>query len=128
EVPEKEIRGRDGVEFIQVDAFGRETTTDTPNIYGEEIKSIDPTPGLNAVLTIDKDVQEAAFRSFETNQRIGALIALKTDGEVLAWMSNPSFDPNEFPRGISSQRWTTLVNDPFKPLRNKVIQDYFSPG
>lgn len=128
EVLEKEIRGQDGIEFIQVDAFGRETTTDTPNIYGEEIKSIDPTPGLNAVLTIDKDVQEAAYRSFETNQRIGALVALKTDGEVLAWMSNPSFDPNEFPRGISSQLWTSLVNDPFKPLRNKVIQDYYSPG
>jgi penicillin-binding protein 2 len=46
----------------------------------------------------------------------------------LAWVSTPSFDPNEFSTGISPQVWSKIVNDPFKPLRNKVIQDHTSPG
>ena len=53
---------------------------------------------------------------------------MKSNGEILAWVSTPAFDPNEFASGITPQLWSTLVNDPFKPLRNKVIQDYFSPG
>ncbi|MEZ0392650.1 MAG: penicillin-binding protein 2 [Pseudobdellovibrionaceae bacterium] len=128
EVLERDIRGEDGTQFLQVDAFGRETSTSTPNIYGEQIKDKDPNPGHNVILTIDRDVQEAAYKSFKENDRMGALIAMKTDGEVLAWVSAPSYDPNEFARGIGSQLWSKLVNDPFKPLRNKVIQDYFSPG
>jgi penicillin-binding protein 2 len=128
EVLEREIRGEDGIQYLQVDAFGRETTTNTPNIYGEQITDKEPEHGNNVVLTIDKDVQEAAYKSFVDNQRMGALVAMKSDGEVLAWVSAPSFDPNEFARGISSQLWSKLVSDPFKPLRNKVIQDYFSPG
>ncbi len=128
EVLEREIRGEDGTQFLQVDAFGRETTTNTPNIYGEQIKDKEPNHGNNVVLTIDKEVQEAAFKSFQENQRIGALVAMKSNGEVLAWVSAPSFDPNEFARGIGSQLWSKLVNDPYKPLRNKVIQDYYSPG
>lgn len=128
EVLEKTIRGVDGTQFLQVDAYGREATTQTPNIYGEEIHDKDPVPGYNAVLTIDKDVQEAAHKSFVSNERIGTLVAMKADGEVLAWLSEPSFDPNEFSRGISTQLWSKLVNDANKPLRNKVIQDYYAPG
>lgn len=128
EVLEKNIRGQDGTQFLQVDAFGRETSTSTPNIYGEEIKDKEPNPGYNVVLTIDRDVQEAAYKSFLENKQMGALIAMKTNGEVLSWVSSPSYDPNEFARGIGSQVWSKLINDPFKPLRNKVIQDYFSPG
>lgn len=128
EVLERNIRGSDGVQFIQVDAYGRETTTQTPNIYGEQIKDKDPIPGNNAVLTLDREIQEAAFKSFDTNQRVGGLVAMKTNGEVLAWVSAPSYDPNEFAQGISPTMWSTLINDPNKPLRNKVIQDHYSPG
>jgi penicillin-binding protein 2 len=128
EVLEKDIRGEDGTQFLQVDAFGRETTSNSTNIYGEQIVNKEPGPGNNVVLTIDSEVQAAAFKSFTENQRTGALIAMKTNGEVLAWLSTPSYDPNEFSRGITTQLWAKLVNDPFKPLRNKVIQDYYSPG
>ncbi|AHI06318.1 penicillin-binding protein [Bdellovibrio bacteriovorus W] len=128
ETLERDIRGADGVSFIQVDAHGREAVTQTPNIYGQEIKDQMAVPGDNAVLTIDRDIQEAAYKSFTANNRIGAVVAMKTNGEVLAWVSNPSFDPNEFSTGISSATWSRLINDPFKPLRNKVIQDHNSPG
>lgn len=128
ETLEKDIRGTDGVTFIQVDAHGREAVTQTPNIYGEQIKDQVPIHGNNAVLTIDRDIQEAAFKSFMALNRIGAVVAMKTNGEILAWVSTPSFDPNEFSTGISTQTWSKLINDPFKPLRNKVIQDHNSPG
>lgn len=128
EVLEKTIRGQDGIQYLQVDAFGRETSNTTPNIYGEKIKDKASEPGQNVVLTIDRDIQEAAFKSFVDHNRMGALVALKSNGEVLAWVSAPSYDPNEFAKGISSQFWSTLVNNPFKPLRNKVIQDFYNPG
>jgi penicillin-binding protein 2 len=128
EVLEKHIRGKDGVQLIQVDAFGRETQSNTKNIYGEELSDREPTPGYNVVLTLDKDVQEAAWNSFESHKRIGALVAMKPNGEILAWVSAPSFDPNQFSQGPSQTYWNQLINDPFKPLRNKVIQDHYSPG
>lgn len=53
---------------------------------------------------------------------------MKSNGEILAWVNTPSFDPNSFTTGISRSLWDKLNNDPFKPLRNKVIQDHFSPG
>ncbi|NUN07161.1 MAG: penicillin-binding protein 2 [Bdellovibrio sp.] len=128
ETLERDIRGNDGVSFLQVDVHGRETVTATPNIYGQEIKDQIPVHGNNAVLTIDRDIQEAAFKSFMALNRIGAVVAMRTNGEVLAWVSTPSFDPNEFSTGISAQTWSKLINDPFKPLRNKIIQDHNSPG
>lgn len=128
EVLERDIRGSDGVQFLQVDAYGREAASQTPNIYGEQVHDLESIPGNNVVLTLDRDVQEAAWKSFVGQQRMGGVIAMKSDGEVLAWISTPSFDPNEFSMGPTPAYWSKLVNDPFKPLRNKVIQDYFSPG
>ena len=125
---EKKIRGTDGQSFIQVDAHGRETVTEIPNIYGEQIKDLDPIHGHSATLTIDKDVQMAAYESFTRLNRIGSLVAMKPNGEILAWLNAPSFNPNDFATEISSKVWNKLVNDPFKPLRNKAIQDHFSPG
>lgn len=128
ETLERDIRGKDGLSFIQVDAHGRETVTATPNIYGEQIRDQEPIHGNNAVLTIDRDVQEAAYKSMIENQRIGAAFAMKSNGEVLAWVSTPSFNPNDFSTGFAPNTWGKLINDPFKPLRNKVIQDFQAPG
>lgn len=128
EVLEANIRGVDGRAFLQVDALGREALTQNSEIYGQEIKDVDPLPGSNVVLTIDKDIQEAAYKAMTDLGRIGGLIAMKSNGEILAWVSLPSFDPNNFSHGISSATWNKLINDPFKPMRNKVIQDFFAPG
>lgn len=128
EVMEKNIRGTDGVQYLQVDAFGREASTQTPNIYGEKLRDLEPAPGNNVTLTLDKDIQDAAWKTFSEGKRIGGVIAMKSNGEVLSWISTPSFDPNEFSRGTTSGYWSKLINDPFKPLRNKVIQDHFAPG
>lgn len=125
---ESKIKGVDGVNFIQVDAHGRETITDIPNIYGNQIQDIAPVHGHSATLTIDRDLQIAAHESFKKLNRIGSLVAMKSNGEILAWLNMPSFDPNYFATDVPAKVWNKLTMDPFKPLRNKAIQDHFFPG
>lgn len=124
------IRGRDGVAFVEVDARGREAPGENNNYFG--FKPLPAIPGHNLVLTIDKDIQEAAFKAMNRHDsigpRIGGVVAMKSNGEILAWVNTPSYDPNNFSTGIPPQIWAQLINDPFRPLRNKVIQDHFSPG
>ncbi len=67
-------------------------------------------------------------RNDSVGPRIGGVVVMKNDGEILAWVNTPSYDPNNFSTGIPPQIWAQLINDPFRPLRNKVIQDHFSPG
>ena len=119
---DRDLRGKDGVAFQQVDARGREAMSQN-NLLGNLTGFTPATPGNNVVLTIDKDIQEATFNSFVGQGRIGGAVAMKTNGEILAWVSGPSYDPNEL-----TQLWGKLQNDPENPLRNKVIQDHNSPG
>lgn len=131
EVWDSELRGRDGLSFIEVDAHGREAPSENRAFL--ELKPQPAVPGHNIVLTLDKDIQEAAIKAMleqtdKTGPRIGGLVAMKTNGEILAWVNTPSFNPNRFARGMTSEIWSQLINDTGKPLRNKVIQDHYSPG
>jgi penicillin-binding protein 2 len=131
EVLDLHLRGRDGLSFIEVDAHGRESPTENKAFL--QLKPQPAISGSNVTLTIDLDIQTAAHKAMlqqkdKTGPRIGGLVAMKTNGEILAWVNTPSFNPNKFARGISSDLWSQLVNDPFRPLRNKVIQDHYAPG
>jgi len=124
------VRGRDGISYVEVDARGREAPGEKNDYFGFE-----PLPaiaGNNLMLTIDKDIQEAAFKAMRRQDhigpRIGGVVAMRSNGEILAWVNTPSYDPNNFSTGIPPQIWAQLINDPYRPLRNKVIQDHFSPG
>ncbi len=121
------LRGKDGISVMQVDARGREAVSEI-NLLGSMAGIQEASPGHNIVLTIDKDVQTAAFNALNGQGKIGAAVAMKSNGEVLAWVSSPSFDPNSFSAGMTNEMWSKLINDPDKPLRNKVIQDSNSPG
>jgi penicillin-binding protein 2 len=121
------LRGKDGISVMQVDVRGREALGSS-NLLGEMAGVTPAAPGNNVILTIDKDIQQAAYDSFIGKGHIGGAVAMKSNGEILAWVSGPSYDPNEFSAGISTQLWSKLINDPDKPLRNKVIQDHNSPG
>ncbi len=127
------IRGVDGASFMQVDARGREARSSTLRLLEAIERTQEAVPGQSVVLTIDRDVQEAAYKAMQgqpdkIGPRIGALVAIRPNGEVVAWANSPSYDPNEFSTGISPDIWKVLVNDPFQPLRNKVIQDHTPPG
>ncbi len=112
------IRGRRGAELVEV------------NVYGREIKNlgrIDPASGYNMILTIDADLQKAAWEAIQG--KAGSVVVLDPrDGAVLAMVSSPSFDPNLFNEGISSELWSQLQSNPFAPLSNKAISGQYPPG
>ncbi len=91
------------------------------------LEKIEATPGRNLQTTLDIDLQAVAELSLEG--RKGAVVALDPrNGEVLAMVSRPSFDPALFEGHISTAEWKALSNDPDTPLLNNAIQAQFAPG
>ena len=115
---DKTLRGTAGQKIIEVDAVGR------------EIRLLDETPpvkGSDLVLSIDIAVQKEAEKAFDG--RAGALVALRPEtGEVLGLISSPSFDPNKFAKGVSSEDWQALIEDKKLPMLNRAIQSQYPPG
>ncbi len=126
------VRGKDGIAYVQVDARGRVQNAASSLISYIGLKNIEPKIGNNIILTLDKDLQTEAFKAFYRKDKIGVrkggLVALSIKGEVLAWASNPSFDPGLFQTGISSKNWKSLNTNKYKPLTDKVAQGTYSPG
>lgn len=127
---EKDIRGQDGLSFIEVNAHSRQVITQSE--FPFEFKSEKPSSGHHLVLTIDSDVQKAAFQAMNRMDRIGprngSAIAMKTNGEIIAWVSSPGFDPNLFSHTLSDDYWKELKKNPDKPMLNKAIQNHYPPG
>jgi penicillin-binding protein 2 len=100
------------------------------NSHGREMSRLDETPaepGKPLKLTVDLDLQIAAEEAIEGKN--GAIVAMNPhNGEILAMVSWPSFDPNDFAVKISRGEWNKLINDPDKPLLNKAIQAQLAPG
>lgn len=122
------LRGIDGSELVEVDALGRsiESARNKGRVLVQP--QVEPfVPGKNLVLSIDQDLQNAAVRGF--GEKNGGLIAIDPrNGEVLAMVSRPSFNPADFSRGIDPEIWNKLISDENHPLRDKTIQDHYSPG
>ena len=84
-------------------------------------------PGKQLKLTVDIDLQIAAEEALEGKN--GAIVAMDPrTGEILAMVSRPTFDPNDFAVRVSRDEWNKLVTDPDKPLLNKAIQAQLAPG
>jgi penicillin-binding protein 2 len=100
------------------------------NSHGREVSRLDETPaepGKQLKLTLDLDLQIAAEEAIEGKN--GAIVAMDPhNGEILAMVSRPTFDPNDFAVKISRDEWNKLINDPDKPLLNKAIQAQLAPG
>jgi penicillin-binding protein 2 len=100
------------------------------NSRGREVGRLDETaavPGKQIKLTLDVDLQIAAEQAMEGKN--GAMVAMNPrNGEILAMVSRPTFDPNDFSVRISRDEWNRLVTDPDKPLLNKAIQAQLAPG
>lgn len=139
---EADLRGQDGVAFVEVDAFGRRTH------YFPELPSVPARAGHDLVLTIDARVQRAAEDALDGLPRKprvkGGAIAAGGDslapgppaaviaidpatGEVLALASRPAYAPNAFLRGLSHEEWKALDGQNH-PLLNRVIQAAYPPG
>lgn len=112
------LAGVDGMRRVVVNSRGQEMGA---------LTSIEPKPGHNLRLTIDLDLQLAAEQAL--GDWAGAIVAFDPrNGQVLALVSHPDFDPNDFSHHIDPQEWKQLVNDPEKPLMDKAIQAQVAPG
>jgi penicillin-binding protein 2 len=100
------------------------------NSRGREVGRLDETPavpGTQLKLTVDVDMQIAAEQAL--GDKNGAIVAMDPrNGEILAMVSRPTFDPNDFAVRIKRDEWNKLVNDDDHPLLNKAIQAQLAPG
>ncbi len=115
---ETELHGETGFEEVEVTAGGRPVRT---------LSRTQAVPGNNLVLSIDIGLQEVAEQAFAG--RRGALVAIEpSTGDVLAFVSAPSFDPNLFVDGVDQQTWDQLNNSADKPLLNRPLRGTYPPG
>ena len=124
-VYDKEVRGINGGDQVEVDVSGRPV-----QILGRQ----SPVPGNDLILTIDKHIQEVAEQAVDAQLSIvhanaaAAVVMNPQTGEVLAMVSRPAFNPNLFAGGISTQNWNVLNNNPYHPMDNKAITGEYPPG
>ena len=116
-----QLMGEDGEKRIVVNSLGRQVDEIPPGR--------DPIEGRRVQLTIDSDLQKAAEDGFRAAGFNGAAMILDPrNGDVLSYVSLPTYDPNDFAAGIDSTTWASLNNDKLRPLSNRVIQGRYSPG
>ena len=115
---EQQLHGTTGVERIETSAGGRAV---------RKLASTPSTPGNMLVLSIDVKLQKLVEDMY--GDRRGALVAIDPrNGEVLAFVSKPTFDPNLFVDGIDTESWAALNEDIDKPLLNRALRGTYPPG
>ncbi|MBX9764981.1 MAG: penicillin-binding protein 2 [Pseudomonadaceae bacterium] len=115
---EDELHGQVGYEEVETNARGRVLRV---------LKRTDPTPGKDIILSLDVRLQEAAENALAG--RRGAVVAIQPQtGEVLAMVSQPSFDPNPFVTGIGFKAYADLRDSIDRPLFNRVLRGLYPPG
>jgi penicillin-binding protein 2 len=112
------LHGKTGLEEVEVTATGRPVRT---------LRRTDPVPGADLILSLDMGLQQLAEKEFEGKR--GALVAIEPEtGEVLAFVSAPSFDPNLFIDGIDVDNWRMLNDSPDFPLINRPLYGTYPIG
>ena len=112
------LKGKSGAQQVEVNVLGKEVKV---------IGKIEPVSGYNVILNIDSLLQKTAWDALK--DKAGAVVVIDPrDGAVLALVSSPSFDPNLFNGGISSEDWENLSNDPSHPMGNRAISGQYPPG
>ncbi|OGU01367.1 MAG: penicillin-binding protein 2 [Gemmatimonadetes bacterium RBG_16_66_8] len=121
-VYDRQLRGRDGIRYVEVDALGR-------TVRGADVATtLDPQQGDTLRTSLEIGLQQFVAQTFPPDAR-GALVAMQpVTGEVLALYSAPSFDPNAFVGGYERETWTALSQSEASPLLNRAIQARYPPA
>lgn len=112
------LRGKGGTSSLEVNAVGRVI---------RELERNEGEPGVNLTLTLDTRLQEYAAQRLGDESAACVVMDIHT-GEVLVMASTPSFDPNAFNRGLTTEEWKTLSTNLRSPLQNKALSGTFAPG
>ncbi|MFA6098442.1 MAG: penicillin-binding protein 2 [Patescibacteria group bacterium] len=123
---ESELKGEKGKKEIEVDSFGKEKKV---------VAETQPTQGRNLTLTLDEKLQSALYNALENELKVnksatgGSAVAIdpKT-GEVLALVSYPSFNDNNFTLGVSSDEYNNIISNPERPLFDRSISAEYPSG
>ncbi|MBN1948464.1 MAG: penicillin-binding protein 2 [Candidatus Cloacimonetes bacterium] len=119
---EDRLRGKNGYEIIQVDATGRNLDFFRHNLHQS------PRHGCDLILSIDNDLQYHIEDIFP-HQTNGAIVVMEVKtGGILAYVSRPEFDQNIFVNKISPEVWDDLLQDPDKPMLDRIIHGTYPPG
>ena len=116
---EDRLRGRDGKELVEVDAYGAALRT-----LGRDRE----TAGEDIVLSIDAALQQTVAESFPKGEKGAVIVARPATGELLAMYSSPSFDLNAFSNGLSQKQYDDLMGDEAQPLFDRAIGGVYPPG
>lgn len=112
------LHGKTGLEELEITARGRPVRV---------LRKLDPMPGANLTLSLDMGLQRIAEEAFKDMR--GALVAIEpATGEILAFVSQPSFDPNLFVDGIDVESWRRLNESPDHPLINRPVYGTYPVG
>jgi penicillin-binding protein 2 len=115
---ESALHGVVGLEQVEVNAAGRRVRT---------LEQSAPEPGVDVHLHLDIGLQEVAMQAFGDNN--GAAVAINPqNGGVLAFVSQPGYDPNQFVEGISTKNYRALQQDEDRPLYNRALRGQYPPG
>lgn len=115
---EKRLRGEGGNLKLEVNAVGR---------VMKEIERVEGVPGEKIVLTIDTRLQKKAYELYGQESGAAVLLDVRT-GEILAFVSTPAYDSNDFARGVSYEQYAEFLENERSPLLNKAVNGLYSPG
>ena len=112
------LRGVAGDESVVTNAYGRPLS---------RTRELDPEPGADLILAMDRNLQAEAYAAMDS--RRGAVVALDpNDGGVLALVSSPAFDPNDFVAGMNQDAFADLNRDADRPMFNRAVRGAYPPG
>lgn len=117
-ISEKNLRGIDGRELIEVDAL---------NLKKRTLGRVDPVAGADITLSIDINLQRVAFEAMGENPGAVVVTRPKT-GEILVLVSTPGFNSNKFHKGLTDTEYTGLLSSKDQPLINRAISQVYPPG
>ena len=124
---EDKLHGDAGFRHLITNARGRQVPANTSELLDSLPTDETASPGANIYLSLDLDLQKVAFNALEG--RRGAVVAIDPqNGEVLAMVSAPTFDPNLFAVGMSTAQFGELQNNPDRPLFNRAVRGTYPPG
>ncbi|MEW6004145.1 MAG: penicillin-binding protein 2 [Stygiobacter sp.] len=116
------LRGKKGINYMLVDSRQK-----TIGSFKEGKENIPTIKGYDLILGIDKDAQKVAEEAFK--EKRGAVVAIEpSSGEILAFVSAPEFNLNDFATVTSSKKFSELMQDEDKPMLNRATMGYYSPG
>ena len=119
---EKELRGKKGLKVVMVDVHNREKGS-----YLDGLLDTLPSPGKDLYLGLDAELQ--AYGEKLMHGKIGSIVAIEPKtGQILAFVSSPSYDPNLLVGRARGTNFAALLNDPDKPLINRAVSGTYPPG